>query len=172
MSIYEDGSGEDWPVEVTQAESDPMSTAFVRSGSSSHAIRAYDLFKVIDKLRIRELWWWDALPPSFLLPKSSKGSRFPSDIILGVRHQVTKLTNRRETHEETNTHTLVSKGDLSLGDLGTAGDAFLPYLYGARHPLSRTESRYPERTGGQPHAQNARRTLPSAPDPQSTLNTP
>ena len=55
MSIYEDGSGEDWPVEVTQAESDPMSTAFVRSGSSSHAIRAYDLFKVIDKLRIREL---------------------------------------------------------------------------------------------------------------------
>ena len=38
MSIYEDGPGEDWTVEVNRAESDPTSTAFVRSGNSSHAI--------------------------------------------------------------------------------------------------------------------------------------
>ena len=36
--IYEDGPGAGWSVNVSQAESDPASTAFVRSGSTSHAI--------------------------------------------------------------------------------------------------------------------------------------
>ena len=36
--IYEDGPGDGWAVEVTQAESDPTSTTFVHSGTSSHAV--------------------------------------------------------------------------------------------------------------------------------------
>ena len=36
--IYEDGPDDRWTVKVDGAESDPTSTAFVRSGSSSHAI--------------------------------------------------------------------------------------------------------------------------------------
>ena len=38
LSIYEDGPGAGWIVELSNAESDPNSSAFVRNGSSSHAI--------------------------------------------------------------------------------------------------------------------------------------
>ena len=38
LSIYEDGPGEGWTVQAVGGESDPGSSAFVRSGSSSHAI--------------------------------------------------------------------------------------------------------------------------------------
>ena len=38
LSIYEDGPSDGWTVEVTRAESDPTSSRFVHSGSSSHAI--------------------------------------------------------------------------------------------------------------------------------------
>ena len=37
LVIYEDGPGEGWTLEDPQGKSDPMSTKFVRSGSSSHA---------------------------------------------------------------------------------------------------------------------------------------
>ena len=38
MSVYEDGPGDGWAVEATQAESDLNSSAFVRNGNSSQAI--------------------------------------------------------------------------------------------------------------------------------------
>ena len=38
LRMYEDGPGAGWSVNVSQAESDPASTAFVRSGNTSHAI--------------------------------------------------------------------------------------------------------------------------------------